>query len=359
MSTHRHGRERGRRRVLAVRADSLGDVLVTGPAIRALSARASVTVLAGPQGADAARMLRGVDRVIVHPLPWIEAAPPPVEREAMETIVDDVRALAVDDAVVFTSFHQSALPIALLLRLAGVPRIAAISDDYPGALLDVRHRVRDDVHEVERACSLAAAAGYPLPATDDARLAIRLPASPVARRARVVVHPGASVTARAWEPDRYRALVRSLARDGLDVVVTGSRGERALTAFVAGAEPGVTDLGGATSFAELADVIRRAAVVVCGNTGPAHLAAAVGTPVVSLYAPTVPAVRWRPWCVTHRLLGVQDVACAGCRARECPVPGHPCLDVPVRDVLRAIAELAPPSIRRVPVGDRPHGSWAA
>jgi hypothetical protein len=65
----------------------------------------------------------------------------------------------------------------------------------------------------------------------------------------------------------------------------------------------------------------------------------VGTAVVSLFAPTVPAVRWRPWKVPHELLLV-EVPCAGCRARECPVPGHPCLEgVEVDDVLRALERL--------------------
>jgi ADP-heptose:LPS heptosyltransferase len=326
----------------------MGDVLVTGPAIRALAARGDVVVLAGPQGADAARALPGVARVLTYALPWIEADPPPVDHRAIDALLAEIRLLAIDEAVVFTSFHQSALPIALLLRLAGVGRIAAISDDYAGALLDVRHHVADDVHEVERACSLAAAAGFPAPVGDDGRLAIRRAAHDArpASHARVLVHPGASVTARAWDPDRYRALVRCLVRTGAEVVVTGSRSERALTAFVAGAGPGVADVGGCTSFAELADLVAASAVVVCGNTGPAHLAAAVGTPVVSLYAPTVPAARWRPWQVPHVLLGDQTIACAGCRARMCPVVGHPCLDVSVGDVLAAVGTL---TTRAVPM----------
>jgi ADP-heptose:LPS heptosyltransferase len=123
------------------------------------------------------------------------------------------------------------------------------------------------------------------------------------------------------------------------VVVTGGPDERALTARVAGAA-GI-DLGGRTSFAGLARVLADADAVVVGNTGPAHLAAAVGTPVVSLFAPTVPAVRWRPWRVPHELLYV-DVPCAGCRARECPVPGHPCLaGVGVAEVVAAVERLAP------------------
>jgi ADP-heptose:LPS heptosyltransferase len=147
------------------------------------------------------------------------------------------------------------------------------------------------------------------------------------------------VPARAWAPERNAALVAALAADGRRVVVTGGPGERALTALAAGGDG--LDLGGRTDFAGLADVIANADCIVVGNTGPAHLAAAVGTPVVSLYAPTVPAVRWRPWRVAHELLHV-DVPCAGCRARECPVPGHPCLGgVSVADVVAAVGRLAP------------------
>jgi ADP-heptose:LPS heptosyltransferase len=102
----------------------------------------------------------------------------------------------------------------------------------------------------------------------------------------------------------------------------------------------VADLGGRTDFAGLAGVIAGADAIVVGNTGPAHLAAAVGTPVVSLFAPTVPAVRWRPWRVPHELLYV-DVPCAGCRARVCPVAGHPCLSgVEVPEVVAAVARVA-------------------
>ncbi|HEY0636056.1 MAG TPA: glycosyltransferase family 9 protein, partial [Pseudonocardiaceae bacterium] len=80
-----------------------------------------------------------------------------------------------------------------------------------------------------------------------------------------------------------------------------------------------------------------------GNTGPAHLAAAVGTPVVSLFAPVVPAARWAPHGVPVVLLGDQDAPCRGSRARECPVPGHPCLDgVPPSAVLAAVRSLATP-----------------
>src|SRR4051795_6453346 len=223
--------------------------------------------------------------------------------------------------------------------MAGVPRIGAARVDSPGSLLAVRHRISDDVHEVERSLSLVATLGYALPDGDDGALRVRRPGDAPLGPGYVVVHPGASVPARAWEPHRNAELVAALAAEGRRVVVTGSPGARGRAALGAGDDG--HDLGGGTDFSGLADVLANADCVVVGNTGPAHLAAAVGTPVVSLFAPTVPPARWRPWRVPHELLFV-DVPCAGCRARECPVPGHPCVDdVTPADVLAALDRLAP------------------
>jgi ADP-heptose:LPS heptosyltransferase len=334
--------------VLVARLDSAGDVLLTGPAVRAVTASgARVTYLCGPRGRAAAELLAGVDDIVVHRAAWIDPEPTPVRPEAVQALVADLAGRDIDQAVVFTSFHQSPLPLALLLRLARVPTVVAVSEDYPGSLLDVRHRVDDDVHEVERALSLVATLGYRLPAGDDGRLGLaQLPAGvgPVGLAPPyVVVHPGASVPARAWAPSANAAVVDALVAQGRQVVVTGGSDERELTASVAGPpRAGVADLGGRTDLAGLARVLAGAEAVVVGNTGPAHLAAAVGTPVVSLFAPTVPASRWRPWRVAHRLLGDQEIACAGCRARVCPVDGHPCLGrVGVEEVVAAVSGLAP------------------
>ena len=327
--------------VLVARQDSVGDVLVTGPAIRAVAAGAHrVTLLCGRRGRAAAELLPGADAIVEHTAPWIDPVPEPLDAGETLALVERLAALELDEAIVFTSFHQSALPLALLLRLAGVSRVAAISEDYPGSLLDVRHRPDDGLHEVERALSLAAAAGYELPPDDDGRLAVRsASAVPPLGPPYVVVHPGTSVPARAWPPERHAALVAALAAQGRRVVVTGAPGERALTAAVAGRHG--LDLGGQTTLGELAGILAGAEAVVAGNTGPAHLAAAVETPVVSLFAPTVPAERWRPWGVPVELLGDQAAPCAGSRATECPVPGHPCLTcVGVGDVLGALERLA-------------------
>jgi heptosyltransferase III len=337
------------RNVLVVRTDSDGDVLLAGPAVRAVAAHARVTMLVSPAGAQAARLLPGVDDVLVFAAPWSGYRPPPVDADATAALLDRIRAEGFDAAVVLTSWHQSPLPAALLLRLAGVPYVAAASEDYPGSLLDLRFRADrsapGQVHEAEVMLALVRAAGFePLEDGDAATgLAVRrpLPTLPdeVGSGAFVVVHPGASVPARAPRPQDAAALVGELVRRGSRVVVTGGPAETSLTAAVAG--DAAVDLGGRTDLATLAAVLEAADAVVVGNTGPAHLAAAVGTPVVSLFAPVVPLERWHPWGVPVRVLGEQDSPCRGTGARECPVPGHPCLaTIPVQQIADAVAELA-------------------
>jgi hypothetical protein len=107
--------------VLIARLDSEGDVLLAGPAVRAVAAGArEVTLLCGPHGRAAAGLLPGVDRIVVHRAPWIDPEPEPVSADACLDLVDRIGALAPDRALILTSFHQSALPLALLLRMAGV-----------------------------------------------------------------------------------------------------------------------------------------------------------------------------------------------------------------------------------------------
>jgi ADP-heptose:LPS heptosyltransferase len=331
-------------RVLVARMDNVGDVLLAGPCVRAVAAHAeSVTLLAGPRGRAGAELLPGVDRVLTWCAPWIDPEPPAVTAPDIDAFVEELRGLELERALILTSFHQSPLPLALVLRIAGVGWIGAISEDYPGSLLDLRHRVTGDPPEAERALSLATAAGFRLPPGDDGRLAVRGPLPDVGHLTGapgyIVVHPAASVPARQLSPARSAAVVAALASAGYRVVVTGAAADRPITGPVAGGH--AVDLGGATTLPELAAVLRDAGVVVAPNTGPAHLAAAVGTPVVSLFAPVVPAARWAPYGVPAAVLGDQDAACRDSRARECPIAGHPCLEsISPDDVVLAVKELS-------------------
>jgi heptosyltransferase-3 len=328
--------------VLAVRLDSDGDVLLTGPAIRALAADGrAVDLLTSPAGQAAAGLLPDVRRVRSFAAPWAGYRPPAVDRSAVDALVEQLRTAGYAQAVIFTSFHQSPLPMALVCRLAGVPHVAATSVDYPGSLLDVRHTRPEGLHEVEAMLDLARAAGAVLPDGDDGRLAVQRPLPAVTGLVPdgdyVVLHPGASVSARATTTEHGVELARALRTDGWQVVVTGGPDERH---YAPPRDLGCTDLVGRTDLPTLAAVLEGAACVVVGNTGPAHLASAVGTPVVSLFSPVVPAQRWAPYGIPTVVLGDPFAPCRGSRARECPVPGHPCITgIEPSAVLAAVREL--------------------
>ncbi|WP_101948609.1 glycosyltransferase family 9 protein [Mycobacterium sp. 3519A] len=319
-------------RAVVARLDSAGDVLITGPAVRAVAAaHDGVTFLAGPRGRAAAELLPGVDDIIEWQAPWVDFDAQELTAAHVDSLVKLLRDVAPGRVYIFTSFHQSPLPLALICRMADVPWIGAISEDYPGTLLDLRHHVQGGLPEPERALSLVREAGCELPWGDDGGLAVReLPELPddiaetIGDASFVVFHPGAAVPARRPTTARSAQMVAALTAAGHRVVVTGDVAEKPLTAAVAGSD--AVDLGGRTTLATLGAVYAAARVVVAPNTGPAHLAAAVGVGVVSLFAPVVPASQWSPYGRNVIRLGDQAAPCRETRARDCPVYGHPCLD---------------------------------
>jgi ADP-heptose:LPS heptosyltransferase len=320
--------------VLVVRLDSMGDVLMAGPAVRAVAAapETEVWLMAGPRGKSAASLLPGVDELRVVGIPWITAVDRPVDARLVADVNAVVEECRPDEAIILTSFHQSPLPIALLLRLAGVPRILGASVEASAGLLDERwipgETFPEDIPEPERNLAIVGLAGYRLPDGDDGRLHVDLPAErpaalDVLPERYLVVHPGAQYPAREYPADHFAEVVRLLTEAGHAVAVTGGNHETALTARVAGT--GGIDLGGRLDLGGTALALAGASAVVVGNTGPAHLAAAVGRPIVSLFSAVVTPVRWAPYGVPVELLGDQGAACRGSRATLCPVPGHPCL----------------------------------
>ena len=258
----------------------------------------------------------------------------------VEALVKQLRDLAADRIFIFTSFHQSPLPMALLCQMAGAPWIGAICEDYPGTLLNLRHHVAGGIPEPLRALSLAEAGGCTLPVDDDGGLQVRgvgrMPCA-VARligdEPFVVYHPARRCRPACPAPPAAPTWCGLCARPATGWSSPVRRPKARSPHRSPGA--GVVDLGGRTDLAELAAVLRAARVAVAPNTGPAHLAAAVGTPVVSLFAPVVPASQWRPFGTSVTVLGDQTARCRATRARQCPVPGHPCLDAITDEALLA------------------------
>ena len=346
------------RKLLAVRLDNLGDVLMTTPALHAIRAalpEARVTLLTSATGASAARYLPQVDTAIAFAAPWVAprdaAADTPAAGEAEAAMVARLAAERFDAAVIFTVCTQSALPAALLCRMAGIPLRLGYSRENPYALLTEWLPETDVIgagmrHEVERQLALVAAVGL---RSGDEHLRFCYCIEDVRRlqdcmraaghdpqRPYFVVHPGASAASRRYPPERFGIAAGLIAAaTGCTAIFSGGEHERALVeqARAAMNAPSIS-LAGAIGLGELAALIAGAEVLVANNTGPVHIAAAVSTPVVDLYALTNP--QHTPWRVLSRVLN-HDVPCRYCLKSDCPQGHHDCLRKVEPDAVAAAA----------------------
>jgi ADP-heptose:LPS heptosyltransferase len=152
------------------------------------------------------------------------------------------------------------------------------------------------------------------------------------------LHPGATSQSRRWPPERFAAVGDALADRGFAVLVTGVPSERELTASVVGAmRAPARDLAGATSLGGYGAVLDGAALLVCSDTGAAHMAAALGTPSVVIFQSGDPR-RWTGYGEQHRVARVQ-VECNPCPHLVCPIDHRCAQRLPVALVLRE-ADLA-------------------
>ena len=342
--------------VLCVRLDSMGDVLMTTPAIRALKQSRQgrrITLLTSPSGAEVAALVPEIDDVIVYDAPWMKATAPRADSRPEYAMVERLRLAGFDAAVIFTVFSQNPLPAAFLCYLADIPLRLAHCRENPYQLLtdwvgdrEPEHVIR---HEARRQLDLVAMVGCE---TRDERLSLRVPEAARRRVLRlfgdmrlnlerpwVVVHPGATAPSRRYPPESFAEAARRLTLDcGWQVVFTGSEAERELVGGIRAAMGAPSfSLAGRLSLADLAALIALAPVLISNNTGPIHIAAAVSTPVVDIYALTNP--QHTPWQVPCRVLS-HDVPCKNCFKSVCPEGHHNCLRlVPPEAVVTAAREL--------------------
>jgi ADP-heptose:LPS heptosyltransferase len=312
--------------VLVLRALGLGDLLVAVPALRALR-RAHPDhriVLATPRAlAPVVELTGAVDELLptpgppaagVTPLRWSRPAPE----------------LAVNLHGTGPQSH------AVLDALRPHRRIGFVAPGWPGptwASVAARH-----AHERERWCDLLGR--FEIPA-DPMDLRLRHPHQRTRPRvAPVLVHPGAQYGAKRWPVQRFAELAATLHRGGDLVLVTGSAEERPLAHAVARTAglPERRVLAGRTDLAQLCALVAGAALVVCGDTGVAHLASAFATPSVVLFGP-VDAAQWGPPPGPHLALG--DASCR--RGDPFAAEPDPALEaIEVADVLAAAASVRAP-----------------
>ena len=338
------------RNLLAVRLDNAGDVVMLGPALRAIkstSPECQITLLASPAGAKAAPLLPWIDSVLVWRSIWQDLGQLPFDRARENELIQLIAERAFDAAVIFSSFSQTPHVAAYVCYLAGIPLRAGESKEFGGATLSTELRGTPDVtHQVDRNLHLVRALGFS--EVDPALEIAILDASreEVARRLwdvgispeqpLVILHPGASAAARRYPAERFQQVVELLRARGWPLVVTGSERERDLLEIVVGdndAIPVFTDL----SMQEFAALVARASAVVCGNTLPLHLADATRTPVVALYSGTDVISQWAPRFAPSRVLQ-RTTECTPCYRFTCPI-GLPCLDVDPEEVVAAVEAL--------------------
>lgn len=343
--------------VLCVRLDSIGDVLMTTPAMRALKESRPgrrITLLTSPAGAEAAALVPEIDEVIAYSAPWLKATAPRRDGSAEYALAERLRERGFDAAAIFTVYSQNPLPSAFLCHLAGIPLRLAHCHENPYQLLtdwvpdpEPAHGVR---HEVQRQLDLVAAIGC---STADERLSLRV--SPGAHdsvfdllialgldlsRPWALLHPGSTAASRRYPSVLYaEAAGRLVTELGWQVVFSGDGSEQELVDYIrVGMSAPSLSVAGRLNLEDLAATIALAPVLITNNTGPAHIAAALGTPVVDLYALTNP--QHTPWRVASRVL-YHDVPCKYCYKSVCPEGHHNCLRlVPPATVVNAARELA-------------------
>jgi ADP-heptose:LPS heptosyltransferase len=312
-------------KILLLRLERIGDLLMTLDAIADVAAAAGgaeVDLVVGGWNADLARAIPGVARVETLDAAWLSRDGPGLSMGPLLARARSWRARRYDVALNFEPDIRSNL----LLAASGAARTAGFSSGGGGPLLDVALRYDPHSHTSANARRLAAAVFDVPPRVSPARL--ELPAAAraragelLARRAHplVGVHASGGRDIKQWPPERFGEVAARLHREhGATIVLTGATADRALVDVVRRAvpDPAVVDLAGALDLPVLAAVLERLDVYVTGDTGPMHVAGAVGTPVVAVFGPSAPA-RYAPAGGAHRIVRI-DLPCSPCNRIRLP-----------------------------------------
>ncbi|MDQ3978699.1 MAG: glycosyltransferase family 9 protein [Actinomycetota bacterium] len=349
------------RNLLVVRLDNVGDLVMLSPALRTLRAslpETRITLMASAAGPQVAPLLPWLDDLMVERVVWQDASGQlELNPDRERALVEQIAARHFDAALIFTSFSQSPWPPAYACYLAGIPLRAGQSADFGGSLLtNSVPALEREAHQVDRNLHLLESLGF---VVRDRHLEVAIPIEAQAAAAQllagfglerdqpfVALAAGASCAARRYPPERSAEVATRLADTGLPVVVLGGPREVDLLQPVLDRNRGrpVWSLVGRTSVAELAAVLARAAIVVTNDSGPMHLADAVGRPQVVLFSGTDLESQWRPRASPSRLLR-RPTACSPCYRFDCPFELE-CLDIPAEEVVDHVLDLVGGTVDR-------------
>lgn len=296
--------------ILVIRADNLGDLLMSTPAIRALkeSFNAKITVLTSTMAAGIAGAIPEISRIISYDLPWVKTGQE-FDPQQFYRIIETLKDSQFDAAVIFSVYSQNPLPAAMLAYLAKIPRRLAYCRENPYQLLTdwipdkepyslVRHQVRRDLDLVASVGAITNNEHLSLSIDSENETIVTnklLDLGIDPNMPWLILHPGVSEEKRRY-PFKYwietgKKIIQSL---GYQVLLTGTASEKALTENIQAAiGTGAFSAAGAFNLPEFMTLIHLAPLVISVNTGTIHIAAATGTPVIVLYAMTNP--QHSPW----------------------------------------------------------------
>ena len=329
---------KGRVQQILVRGPNwLGDAVMCEPALRGLRRlfpQASITLLVKPSVAGLFESHPAVDRIFLYDDKGRHAG-----LAGKWRLAGELRQQDFDLAVLF----QNAFEAALLTALAGIRRRYGYATDGRSLLLSepvATHDRRTPIHQIEyywdmlKPLGLTGRPGQPelfVSPDEEQSMAERLNRTGITTADVVIgINPGSTYGgAKRWLPDRFADSTERVCHTLSDagrrpaVVVIGAKGEEPLGREIAShlTAPSAV-LSGATTIRELMAVIKRCAVLITNDTGPMHIASALGVPVVGIFGPT----DWRttsPSGAEHALLR-HPVDCAPCMLRECPID-HRCM----------------------------------
>lgn len=351
--------------ILCVRLDSLGDLLMTTPAIRALKeARPDrkITVLTSPAARSIAQHIPEIDAIIEYSAPWMKNNRADVSESEDSQMIELLREKKFDAAVIFTVFSQNPLPAAMLCYWAQIPLRLAHCRENPYHLLTDWVPEKEPAsfirHEVQRQLDLVAAVGcHP----SHSRLSFSISKSAQDKMMEdsherginlespwIVIHPGASAASRRYPAESFAQVMRLLKNKlEVEIILTGDSSEKELVQHIR-LLSGVRSfsLAGLLDVEQLGALISLSSVFIVNNTGPAHMAAALGTPMVNLYALTNP--QHTPWQSPARVLS-HEVECKNCFKSICPQEHNNCLRlISPEQVVEATLDLFHETQRNIP-----------
>lgn len=321
-------------RIAVVRALQLGDLLVLVPALRALRSRfphAEITLIGLPWAEWFAGRYSGyIDRFLPFPgWPGIDEAAH--DRRQTDRFVLEQRAYGYDLVV---QMHGNGRAMnGFALALGGRTTAGYFASERPAGLSPTAP-YPDDQPEILRNLGLAALLGatdlrtsleFPLHEADRAEARRLLPPRGLESSPRVGIHAGASAPSRRWLAERFAEVANDLvSRHGARIILTGGPGEEEIAEAVAIlVNAPVTNLAGRTSLGGLAAVLSFLDLFVTNDTGPAHIATALGVPSVTIFGPA-DFRRWSPLDTSRHAVVCRQVACSPCPHRVCPID-HRCM----------------------------------